>query len=361
MVAESGFLIEPSLDGIPAGLELLHRSVKGFCEIYRAEKFGQFVVLKALKPQYREDPVYEALLRKEFEIGYGLNDPHIYRTWHFRRLPELGNCIEMEWVDGVSLAERFAEEKPSEALLRKIAAELCDAVAYLHARQVIHRDIKPSNILITHSGDNVKLIDFGLADADDSAILKMPAGTQRYLAPEVLAGRVADMRTDIWAVGKVLSELTAGPRGPHARVLRKACRENPDERYQHIAELKQAFLRPSRRPWLYVAVAIIVTVGIAFALWQSAQPAIQPQQEILSPSPTPRDDKDSFADARNDNSDAVDGKAKLQNTSPVTPSGGHRPESSVSPSTGEQPASSKKEATREDIDALFKEATDLFE
>ena len=405
MVAESGFLIEPSLDGIPSGLELLHRSVKGFCEIYRAEKFGQFVVLKALKPQYREDPVYEALLRKEFEIGYGLNAPHICRTWHFRRLPELGNCIEMEWVDGVPLSERFAEEKPSEALLRKIAAELCDAVAYIHARQVIHRDIKPSNILITHSGDNVKLIDFGLADADDSAILKMPAGTQHYLAPEVLAGHDADMRTDIWAVGKVLSELTAGPRGPHARALRKACRENPDERFQHITELKQAFLQPSRRPWLYVAVVLIVAaLGLIFALRQQPdQPVVQPQQEILSPSPTPRDDKDSFADARNDNSDAVDGKAKPQDASPVTPSGaspvipseaspvipseakesvtpseaspvipseakesvtpseGRRPESRVSPSTSGQPASTKKEATREDIDALFKEATDLFE
>ena len=347
MVAESGFLIEPSLDGIPTGLELLHRSINGFSEIYRAEKFGQFVVLKALKPQYREDPVYEALLRKEFEIGYGLNDPHICRTWHFRRLPELGNCIEMEWVDGVSLAERFADEKPSEALLRKIAAELCDAVAYLHARQVIHRDIKPSNILITHRGDNVKLIDFGLADADDSAILKMPAGTQRYLAPEVLAGRDADMRTDILAVGRVLSELTARSRGLHAHALRKACRENPDERYQHITELKQAFLRPSRLPWLYVAVAIIVTVGIAFALWQSAQPTIQPQQEILSPSSTARDDTLSV----------IPSEAKES----VTPSGGRRPESSVSPSTGEQPASSKKEATREDIDALFKEATDLFD
>ena len=372
MVAESGFLIEPSLDGIPTGLELLHRSINGFSEIYRAEKFGQFVVLKALKPQYREDPVYEALLRKEFEIGYGLNDPHICRTWHFRRLPELGNCIEMEWVDGVPLSERFAEEKPSEALLRKIAAELCDAVAYLHARQVIHRDIKPSNILITHRGDNVKLIDFGLADADDSAILKMPAGTQRYLAPEVLAGRDADMRTDIWAVGKVLSELTVPPgalsglqarpkgtssapetpilpRGPHARAIRKACRENPDERYQHITELKQAFLRPSRLPWLYVAVVLIViALGLVFALSQrSDQPVIQPQQEILSPSSTARDDTLSV----------IPSEAKES----VTPSGGHRPESSVSPSTGGQPTSTPKEATREDIDALFKEATGLFE
>ena len=188
MEMESGFIVEPGLDGDITGPELLHRSEKGYAEIWRVQKFGQFVVLKALKPEFREDPVYEALLQKEFKIGYSLNHPSLCRTWHFRTHPLLGNCIEMEWVDGVILSDRFREGRPDDALFRKISAELCDAVGYLHSRQVIHRDIKPSNILITHNGDNLKLIDFGLADSDDSAILKMPAGTEAWLAPEVKAG-----------------------------------------------------------------------------------------------------------------------------------------------------------------------------
>ena len=328
--AESGFLVEPGLDGADAGLELLHRSEKGFAEIWRAEKFGQFVVLKALRPQFREDPVYEALLRKEFDIGYSLNHPSICRTWHFRRHPELGNCIEMEWVDGVPLSERFRDGRPDEALFRKIAAELCDAVAYLHSRQVIHRDIKPSNILITHNGDNIKLIDFGLADTDASSVLKMPAGTKQYLAPEVLAGGAADVRTDVWAVGRVLGELTVS----HRSALRKACQEDPGRRWQHIQDFKKAILHPSLRPWLYIAAVFLVAAVVMFASLRDEFPASV--QEEIPPAPIP-------ADTLVEAAPAVD-------TTSVKPAPAPR-------SASDKPAS----ATREDIDALFRDATDLFD
>ena len=55
---------------------------------------------------------------------------------------------------------------------------------YIHAKQIVHRDLKPSNIMITHNGNHVKLIDFGLSDNDDFALLKQPAGTPGYISPE---------------------------------------------------------------------------------------------------------------------------------------------------------------------------------
>ena len=265
MDQESGFIVEPQLDGSLAGLQLVHRSETGFAEIWRATKFSQFVVLKALKEEYREDAVYEALLRKEFEIGYSLNHPAVCRTWHFRDHPLLGHCIEMEWVDGVPLDQRFSTALPDEELFRKIAAELCDALAYLHSRQVIHRDIKPSNILITHNGDNVKLIDFGLSDSDDSAVLKMAAGTKDHIAPEVLEGRPADVRTDIWAVGKVLSGLTRG----HRRALRKATAPDPARRYPHIGAFKKALLGRTTSAWLYIVIALVTgALSVGMAIWE---------------------------------------------------------------------------------------------
>ena len=265
MDQESGFIVEPQLDGSLAGLQLVHRSETGFAEIWRATKFSQFVVLKALKEEYREDAVYEALLRKEFEIGYSLNHPAVCRTWHFRDHPLLGHCIEMEWVDGVPLDQRFSTALPDEELFRKIAAELCDALAYLHSRQVIHRDIKPSNILITHNGDNVKLIDFGLSDSDDSAVLKMAAGTKNHIAPEVLEGRPADVRTDIWAVGKVLSGLTRG----HRRALRKATAPDPARRYPHIGAFKKALLGRTTSAWLYIVIALVTgALSVGMAIWE---------------------------------------------------------------------------------------------
>ena len=343
MELESGFLVEPDgLDGGQAGPELLHRSVRGFAEIWRVEKFGQFVVLKALKPEFRGDPVYEALLRKEFDIGYSLNHPSICRTWHFRHHPELGSCIEMEWVDGVTLSERFGESKPDDALFRKIALELCDAVAYLHSRQVIHRDIKPSNILITHNGDNVKLVDFGLADTDASTILKMQAGTQRYLAPEVLGGGEADIRTDIWAVGRVLRELTSS----HSHALRKACADDPGKRWQHIPEFKKALLRPSLRPWLIAVASVGVVVCIGAALQ-----TVYPHDVQVDPTPV-----ELSADTLADATPAPD-TVSLKPEKPVPPVRS----ASGKPAGGKPAAGKPASATRDAIDALFRDATDLFE
>ena len=365
MELESGFIVEPGLDGDITGPELLHRSEKGFAEIWRVQKFGQFVVLKALKPELRDDPVYEALLRKEFEIGYGLNHPSICRTWHYRRHPELGNCIEMEWVDGVTLTERFQEGRPDDALFRKIASELCDAVAYLHSRQVIHRDIKPSNILITHNGDNVKLIDFGLADSDDSAILKMPAGTETWLAPEVKAGAQADARTDIWALGCVLAALLGAGRsgsgvgsadldagrgvvcsrtlsyGRYARVLRKACAECPEDRYQHIVEFRRDLLQSPSRAWKYIVAALaLALLGVGVAFWSRQD---RPVMQEMSP-------RDSLILAPNDE----DLPAGPDVDVVEIPSPPARSDKKTHPR--ENPS-----ASREDVDALFRQATDLFE
>ena len=64
--------------------------------------------------------------------------------------PGLGNCIEMEWMDGVSLSELLKAGRPDRKLFRKLASELCDALIYMHNRQTLHRDIKPSNIMVTH-------------------------------------------------------------------------------------------------------------------------------------------------------------------------------------------------------------------
>lgn len=375
MEQESGFIIEPELDGQDAAPQLLHRSDAGFSEVWRVTKFSQFVVLKALKPEYRGNPVYETLLRKEFEIGYSLNHPSVCRTWHFRHHPQLGNCIEMEWIDGATLEERFRDVRPDEGLFRKIAGELCDAVAYLHSRQVIHRDIKPSNILITHNGDNVKLIDFGLADSDDSAVLKMAVGTERYIAPEILAGKQADVRTDIWGVGRVLSVFT----GAHRGALRKATALRPEDRYPNMAAFKEALFERTARAWIYVAVAFASLLFIGFALWNRqgregagtgvketsaevtgvvsenagatgvsapAAGTVSSADSLQAPSPALR------PSARS----AASGKPAAENN----PSARNKPANANKPAAKGNPAA-EGQASREEVDDLFRRATEVFE
>lgn len=239
--------------------ELIHSSDGGWTELYRIDRSGKFRVIKALKAQYRGEPMYEMLLRKEFEIGYNLQHPGICEVYGYSQIPDLGNCIEMEWIDGITLSDLIQGGRLSSGLSRKIALQLCDVLSYLHSKQVIHRDLKPSNIMVTHNGRNVKLIDFGLSDTDSSSILKSPAGTASYAAPELANGSTVDARTDIYSLGKILLLLKGG----FARIARKCTKTSPDDRYPDIESVKEAI---RIKPWLRSVPYVLVTVA-AVIVW----------------------------------------------------------------------------------------------
>lgn len=143
---------------------------KGFNLLCKAKRYGRWWVLKGLKEQYRQDENYKNLLHKEFDILISLQHPNIVSAYSMEEIPEMGTCIVMEWIDGITL-EHWSGRKPEG---EGIFLQLLDAVHYIHAKQIVHRDLKPSNIIITHNGNHVKLIDFGLSDTDDFAILKQP-------------------------------------------------------------------------------------------------------------------------------------------------------------------------------------------
>lgn len=244
----------------PEDLRLLASSEVGYSELWRCREEGKFLILKALKPQYRNVPVYEDLLRKEFSLGYELEHPNICRTYGYKHYPELGHCIMMQWIDGEPLRSMLPIS--DRKLSRKIISQLCDVLEYIHSKQVIHKDLKPENILITHNGQNVKLIDFGLSDSDDYAFLKFHAGTQAYAAPELLSGGKIDCRTDVYSFGKVLQELPEN----HARVVARCTKENPDERYCDMAEVRRA-LECRTTLWLSLAAFAVLAVVVSMIIY----------------------------------------------------------------------------------------------
>lgn len=241
-------------------LRQLSSSEAGYSELWRCREEGKFLILKALKPQYRNIPVYEDLLRKEFSLGYELEHPNIGRTYGYKHYPELGHCIIMQWIDGEPLRSMLPIS--DRKLSRKIISQLCDVLEYIHSKQVIHKDLKPENILITHNGQNVKLIDFGLSDSDDYALLKFHAGTRAYAAPELLSGGKIDCRTDVYSFGKVLQELP----GNHARVVARCTKENPDERYCDMAEVRRA-LECRTTLWLGLAAFAVLAVVVSMIIY----------------------------------------------------------------------------------------------
>lgn len=247
----------------PEDLRLLASSEVGYSELWRCREEGKFLILKALKPQYRNVPVYEDLLRKEFSLGYELEHPNICRTYGYKHYPELGHCIIMQWIDGEPLRSMLPIS--DKKLSRKIVSQLCGVLEYIHSKQVIHKDLKPDNILITHNGQNVKLIDFGLSDSDDYALLKFHAGTQAYAAPELLSGGKIDCRTDVYSFGKVLQELP----GNYARVAARCTKDNPDDRYSDMAEVRRALERRTTL-WLSLVVFAVLALAVSVIIYSCA-------------------------------------------------------------------------------------------
>ena len=249
MLGPSGFFLPAEeVNTLHTGndIELIHTSKDGFNELYRVCKNGRFFVYKALKEDFRGNLLYEELLTKDFDIGFSLTHPGLCQYFGKISHPTIGNCIVMEWIDGCTLEEFITTKGISRQLAQKIICEICDALDYMHRKQVIHRDLKPENILITHNGQNVKIIDFGLSDTDSFATFKAPAGTKIYASPELLAGETIDNRSDIWSLGVMISELHPF----YKHVAKKCLNRNKDQRSATAVEVKKAIMKEkTRRVW----------------------------------------------------------------------------------------------------------------
>ena len=232
--------------------------------LYLSSRHGKRFVLKALRPEYRDSAIHMQQLDKEFHIAAELDHPGIARTLDFGHQSTIGHFIQMEYVDGRTMGE-WLMEKPTHKARKRVLIQLLEVIGYLHQKQILHRDLKPANILITHNGDNVRLIDFGIADADDYVILKQPGGSKGFIAPEILEGKMADCRADIYAIGKIMALLF--PHGYRA-IAARCSRTDRERRYANAEVVLHAIEREERLlrlfPLLLLAAGLLVTTGIAY-------------------------------------------------------------------------------------------------
>ena len=225
------------------------------CDSYRVRRYGKQHFLKRLKPELRTAPRYVAALQKEFETGYQLEHPNLVRY-----VEHGDDYIPMDYVDGETLdqfcqthSDYFRHRKNSDAFLR----QLLSALQYLHEHQVLHLDLKPSNILITHIGHEVRLVDFGFCYTDTYP--DTTGRTDKYAAPEQLDGtNDVDDRTDIYAVGKILTTLPCAR--TYNKIIRRCTKTDKSKRYLSIEELQKALNRPTHK-WVWAVVVLAAAIA----------------------------------------------------------------------------------------------------
>lgn len=329
----SGFFETTPAPSSPAAMERIGGHPEGYCDLYRVDRGGQFRVLKCLKEAFRGEPMHESLLRKEFEIGYSLRHNHICEYYAFVQEPELGNCIEMEWIDGQPLDRMLNAARPDRNTCDKIVAELCDALDYMHSKQVLHRDLKPSNILVTYNGNNVKIIDFGLSDTD------------AFAAPEVRKGGKASVRSDLYSLGMVLSML---PVHKYGRAIRRMCEKDPVHRPASVKEAEKLLRRDNTAT---PGIIFILLVSLV-ALW----PVLDRRRERRGAEVQTLDSTVQVAATKVDSVQVLPEKAPAKADSAAK--GPARAGKKTAPAKKEE---KKPAADPAAIDEVFRQATEMFE
>jgi eukaryotic-like serine/threonine-protein kinase len=185
----------------------------GMGDVYRARdtRLDRTVAIKIIRTDFSER------FEREAKAISALNHPHICTLHDVGRTGEFAYLV-MEYVEGAPIAG----PQPVDEVLR-LGVQICDALHAAHQKNIVHRDLKPANILL--SKGSIKLLDFGLAkprlspnqSGDEATVAALTGahtvlGTPQYMAPEQIEGREADVRTDIFALGCVLYELTTGKR-----------------------------------------------------------------------------------------------------------------------------------------------------
>ena len=285
----------------------------GMATIFRAtdQRSGQQVAIKVPHPEVESDPALFERFRREEEIGRRLHHPGVMKVFPKEDSDQV--YMVMEWVDGKLLRQLLQQERklPLEQTV-SILLQMCDVLEYVHKHDVVHRDLKPENVMIDDRG-RIKLIDFGIAASAGArrltfANFSKTMGTPDYISPEQVKGKRGDVRSDIYALGVMLYEMSTGAlpfSGPNPfavmnsrllnspvpprelnpeispqlqEIIYRALEREPKNRYASVRELawdlqhqemvgvadrrelhewKRQRNANSRKVWLYVALALL--------------------------------------------------------------------------------------------------------
>ncbi|MBU1100267.1 MAG: protein kinase [Bacteroidetes bacterium] len=241
----------------------------GMGVVYKAldKKLNRQVALKFLPPQLAFNPEMRKRFVIEAQAAAALNHPNI-TTIHATE--EVGDetFIVMEFIEGVELAKKLAQESLTTDEVINYSIQIAEGLKAAHDKGIVHRDIKSANIMLTESG-LIKVMDFGLAKQSGQMNLTQmgsTVGTINYMSPEQTRGEEVDHRSDIWSLGVMMYEMLTGSmpfKGKYEQAviysilntepkeieeddekyknlfeaIKKCLAKNPDDRYPNAGDL----------------------------------------------------------------------------------------------------------------------------
>lgn len=279
-------------EGSSSSLELTHVGpyeivapvgVGGMGTVYKAidRKRDMTVAIKVLKAEFDRDRKKRRrdYLGREILVAASLKHECILR-YHKEIIEQadaqgrIRRCLLMEFVDGPDLRKHIADRDLTMQQMIEICIRLCQGLDFLHQNNIVHRDIKPANFLFSRDLKQMKICDFGLSKAASNwrtRWIREGGGTRPYMSPEQIEnkGRGLDARSDIFSFGITMYELFAGRHPcdgrdskevmkqirsskykfdppskynkeiPPAldRIILKALRKRPEQRYQSMTEM----------------------------------------------------------------------------------------------------------------------------
>ncbi len=187
----------------------------GMGVVYKAEdtKLQRFVAIKVLPAQMTTDEEAKTRFVREARAASALEHPNICHIHEIGETPDGHLYMVMPCYEGETLRERLERGSLEIGETLDIITQVTSALSRAHEKGIVHRDIKPGNVMLTDSGRQATLMDFGLAkklDATKVTRTGTAIGTVAYMSPEQALGKEADQRADIWSLGVVLYEMLAG-------------------------------------------------------------------------------------------------------------------------------------------------------
>ena len=231
----TGSLSPAALAALSQRYEILAEAGQGSMgNVYKARdrETREVVALKLLKSEIASDQTMIERFKNELLFARKITHKNVCRVYEFNRIGPVA-YTSMEFVEGESLRSvlnRFGGLPTRKAI--DLVGQICSGLKEAHAQGIVHRDLKPENVMIDAQG-NVKIMDFGIARSMEAVtrLTGSMVGTPAYMAPEQVAGKAVDYRTDIYSLGLILYELFTGAQAFQAEnavaVALKQMRESP--------------------------------------------------------------------------------------------------------------------------------------